>query len=349
MIEYYLDGRLKNSLDKKVIPSLHSQDRDFLICVDGREGSGKSTFAMQLGKYIDPSLNLSRIVFSPEDFREAVLSAKKGQCIIYDEAFTGFSSRASLSPINKVLVSLAMQMRQKNLCVIIVLPTIYLLDRYMAIFRTRALIHVYESHGRRGYFRLFNYKLKKLLMLFGAKTMSYSQKFARSNFGGRFYGKFALGDDKLEKKYRKKKEQALADSEKTSMTSAQVRYKEQRDLIIFLLRKFTKLTYKELANLVLDYDINISFQQIQKICAKFGDIAKIDEEKTENTIETDENKPKKDKEDDKQGINDEEDIDNGDFEDNFVENEGLDEDNDDLDSEIEEESPILDKKESDIE
>jgi hypothetical protein len=302
-IEYYMDDRLLRSLEKKVIPSLHEKDKDFVICVDGREGSGKSTFALQLGKKIDPTLNLSRVVFSPDDFREAILNAKKGQCIIYDEAFTGFSSRASLSPVNKVLVSLAMQMRQKNLCIIVVLPTIFLLDRYMAIFRTRALIHVYECHGRRGYFCLYNYKQKKLLILLGSKTMSYNSKFVRSNFLGRFYGKFALGDEKLEKKYRKLKEDALANSEKTSMSSAQVRYKEQRDLILWLLRKNTKMTYEELSNLILDYNIDISYQQIQKICAKFGDTDKVKEEKIqkrkeklkekdkieENTLETDEN------------------------------------------------------------
>lgn len=297
-IEYYIDDRLKNSLDKKVIPSLQDKDKDFVICIDGREGSGKSTMALQLGKYIDHTLNLSRIVFSPEDFREAILNAKKGQCIIYDEAFTGFSSRASLSPVNKVLVSLAMQMRQKNLCIIVVLPTIFLLDRYMAIFRTRALIHVFESHGRRGYFCLYNYKQKKLLILLGAKTMSYNSKYVRTNFLGRFYGKFALGDDKLERKYRKMKEEALANSEKTSMSSAQVRYKEQRDLVLYLLRKNTQLTYQELANLVADYDIMLSFQQIAKICAKFGDIANTrdkealkDVKKTKNKEENVENVP----------------------------------------------------------
>jgi hypothetical protein len=279
VIEYYMEDRLKNSIDNKIIPSLHKKDKDCVICIDGREGAGKTTLSLQLGKYIDPSLDLSRVVFSPEDFREAVLKAKKGQCIIYDEAFTGFSSRASLSPINRVLVSLAMQMRQKNLCILIVLPTIFLLDKYMALFRTRALIHVFESHGRRGYFKLYNYRLKKLLILLGAKTMTYNSKLVRSKFRGRFYGKFALGDDKLEKKYRKFKEEALANSEKTSMTSAQVRYKEQRDLIIYLLRKFTELTYQELSNLIADYDIMISFQQIQKICAKFGDIVKVKDEK----------------------------------------------------------------------
>ncbi len=160
-IEYSMSIRLKKNVDDKIIPALRQQDKDYVICVDGREGAGKSWFAFQLGKAVDPTLGISRVVFSPDDFRAAILRAKKGQCIIYDEAFTGYSSRSSLSPVNRVLVSLAMQMRQKNLFIIIVLPTIFLLDKYMAMFRTKGLFHVYESDGRRGYFRFYNSRVKK--------------------------------------------------------------------------------------------------------------------------------------------------------------------------------------------
>lgn len=271
--------------------------------------SGKSTLAIQMGKYIDPTLNLNRIVFSPEDFREAILKAKKGQCIIYDEAFTGFSSRASLSPVNRVLVSLAMQMRQKNLAIIIVLPTIFLLDRYMAIFRTRSLIHVYESKGRRGYFAVYNYKSKKRLILLGAKTMSYYGKIARPNFKGRFYGKFGLGEGGIEQEYRKKKDKALRDSEKTSMTSAQVKFKEQRDLLMWLFRNYTGIKLREIAVLLDDYGFSISFEQISKICSKFGEISpeKIKEhlesgKKEVKTPEKELKTPKKDDLQDKKGI-----------------------------------------------
>jgi len=268
---YYLDDRLKKVLDEKVKKGLEKKDKDYIICVDGKEGSGKSTLAMQVGKYVDPSLDLTRIVFSPDDFREAILRAKKGQCIIYDEAFTGFSSRSSLSPVNRVLVSLAMQMRQKNLFVLIVLPTIFLLDKYMALFRTRALIHVYENKGIRGYFRVYNAKKKKLLILGGNKTMTYKVKGLYTNFKGRFYGKFALGDDSVDKKYRDKKEISLANSEKTSMSSAQVRFREQRDLMIWLFRKTSKLSYRELSELFSTYDLTLSYVQIRSICVKFGD------------------------------------------------------------------------------
>ena len=161
-------------------------------------------------------------------------------------------------------------MRQKNLFIIIVLPTIFMLDKYMAMHRTKALIHVFESKGRRGYFRLFNNKKKKLLLLFGSKTMSHSVKQAWTNFKGRFYGKFAIGDAEIEKEYDRKKEISLADSEKASMSSAQVRFKEQRKLIMWLFKKYTKITYKNMSTLFSEYEFDMSLEQISKICAKYG-------------------------------------------------------------------------------
>jgi len=270
-VTYSMNNRLRDNLTHKIIPSLNIHDKDCVIAIDGREGAGKSTLALQIGKYVDPSLDLTRVVFDPESFRQAVFAAKKGQCVIYDEAFTGFSSRASLSPVNRVLVSLMMQMRQKNLFVIIVLPTFYLLDRYVALFRTRALIHVFESKGQRGYFKLYNAKLKQMLYLNGKKTMSYSPKFVRTNFKGRFYGKFALGDKTVEEKYRAKKEKALSESEKTVMSSAQAKYKEQRDIVLWRLRKETKMTYQELQSYLEDFNFVMNYSQVRNICVKFGD------------------------------------------------------------------------------
>jgi ABC-type antimicrobial peptide transport system ATPase subunit len=78
------------------------------------KNSGKSTLGLQLCKYVDPTFNLSRVVFTPEEFREVVYKAKSNQAIMFDEAFTGFSSRASLSGVNKTLISLMMQIRQMN-------------------------------------------------------------------------------------------------------------------------------------------------------------------------------------------------------------------------------------------
>lgn len=270
-ISYYMDDRLKHNLDEKVIKTLQKKDKDFFLAIDGREGSGKSTLALQIGKFVDPTLNLSRVVFNAEDFRRVIYDAKKGQCVIFDEAFTGLSSRASLSGINKTLIGLMMQMRQKNLFVIIVLPTFFLLDKYVAIFRANVLIHVYETGGNRGYFRLYNYRLKKYLYLIGKPLYSYAPSKIRTRFKGRFYGVFALGGEKEEVKYRKKKVKALEDTEKNPMSAGQVKYREQRDIILYLLRKETKMTYHMLSNTLGDYDLEMSYAQISNICARFGD------------------------------------------------------------------------------
>lgn len=289
LIEFYMDERLKKNLDQKVVKQLQKKDKDCVIVIDGKEGSGKSTLAMQIGRYVDPTLNLKRVVFSPEEFRAAVLKANKGECIIYDEAFTGFSSRASLSPVNRVLISLAMQMRQKNLFIIIVLPTIFLLDKYMAIFRTKALLHVYENKGRRGFFKLYNANKKRVLILKGKKDLSYFHKKLYVRFRGQFYGVFALGGPEVEQLYRDKKEKALQASEKSSINPTQVKHMEQRNILLYLVRKTMDMPLRKFSEYLSEYGMEISHNQLSEILAKFGYYEK--EEPKEKIIEKTDQKP----------------------------------------------------------
>jgi hypothetical protein len=282
-ITFFVEPWVKDKFDKKVIPDLEKKDKDCVIAIDGKEGSGKSTLGLQWCKYIDPSFNLKRVVFTPEEFREAIYKEKKSEAIMFDEAFTGFSSRAALSGVNKTLISLMMQIRQKNLFIVIVLPTVFLLDKYISLFRTRILVHVYENKGRRGFFRVYSSKKKRdLIMDKKARTYSYG---VRTNKKGRFYGVFALGDSEEEKKYRDKKVQALKDSEKNPITSSAVKYREQRDIMIYILRKELKLPYRKMESILNDYDFEVSYRQIASICAKFGDKESKEEESKEESKE----------------------------------------------------------------
>ncbi len=206
-IDYYIEPRLKKELlDEVIKQSLEKDDRDYVLVVDGAEGSGKSTLALQIGKYVDPSLDLSRVCFDGDSFQKAIINSKKGQCVIFDEAFVGLSSRSAVSRMNNTIVSMMMQMRQKNLFIIIVLPSFFLLDKYVAMWRCKYLIHVYERKLRRGYFIGFSEKKKKTLYLLGKKGFTY--KFVYSKAKGRFYGKFALGIEQ-EEEYRVKKAKAF--------------------------------------------------------------------------------------------------------------------------------------------
>lgn len=281
-ITFYIEPWIKDRFDRIVIPDLKKRDKDCVIAIDGREGSGKSTLGLQWCMYIDPTFNLDRVVFTPEEFREAIYKAKKGQAVMFDEAFTGFSSRSSLSGVNKVLTSLMMQIRQKNLFVVIVLPTFFLLDKYISIFRTRVLVHVYETKkSGRGYFRVFSAKKKRLLILHKeSRTYSYGIK---TKLRGKFTGVFALGDEEEEKKYRKKKMKALEEAKQNPMEASTIKYRNQRNFLMWILmkelKKREKMSYRKLETLLGDYGFEISFRQIATICSQFGGLEDIDYER----------------------------------------------------------------------
>jgi len=223
--DLYLDGYLKSNLDtaKAVI----SKDWDMIFVVDGMEGAAKSTIAQHIGKYLDNSLCLERIVFTPKEFRDAVLKAEKYQCVIYDECFAGLSSRQSMSMVNKALVSLLAQIRQKNLFIIMVLPCFFELDKYAAIWRSRALLHVYTGDNfERGYFSFFNSQRKKDLYMKGKKFYEYQ---VPPNFRGRFTKGYVVDDAA----YRQKKLDAMSfDEEESGGFNA---YLEQRNSLIKVL------------------------------------------------------------------------------------------------------------------
>jgi len=267
-ITYYMDDRLKKNIDDSIIPSLKVKDKDRVIVIDGNEGGGKSTLAIQIGKYVDPTLTLDRICFSPDEFRTAIFRAGKKQCVIYDEAFTGLSSRSALSRINRMLVSLMMQMRQKNLFVIVVLPTIYMLDKYVAIFRTRFLIHIYENKGIRGYFLVFNKRNKKLLFKDGKKDFTYP---IRTNFRGRFYGVFALGKQE-EDEYREKKANALESIETADGLEEESRFRVERKTALvnlsLLMKKVYNLKFTEICERLKTVGFNIDNTNLSKMMAE---------------------------------------------------------------------------------
>lgn len=61
------------------------RDYDWFHLVVGREGVGKSSFAVLFSKLLDPSFGVDRVVFSYEDFKRAVVTSDPGQVILVDE------------------------------------------------------------------------------------------------------------------------------------------------------------------------------------------------------------------------------------------------------------------------
>jgi len=249
--------------NKIQIAKEHISKKDYDLCflVDGAEGTGKSVMAMQLARAFDDTFHIGNVCLTPEEFLESIKNASKGQAIVYDEAYRGLSSRQAMSQINKLIVSVMMEMRQKNLIVIIVLPTIFMLDRYVAIFRSKGLFHVYTNKGKRGYWLFYNEYEKKLLYLLGKKLMSYGKP--RVRFRGNFNGTYVVDEDA----YKKKKGESLKKSEER---------KEKRtdrndlgfEMGICHAHYKKRMSFRKIVEQYEGFGVHLSYSTVRNICKK---------------------------------------------------------------------------------
>jgi len=215
--EYYMDGILFQNLT--LSKEKNKDDWDFVWVVDGVERGGKSVFAQQVAKVVDSTFNIDRIVFTPKQFEDAVKKAEINTAIVYDEGFGGLSARASMSMINMSLVKMLTEIGFKNLFIIICLPSFFDLDRYVALWRSRALFHIYTGDNMsRGFFKAYNYEAKKFLYLVGKKLYDY--KVANPNFYGRFTKRWVVDKDL----YNKKKREAVLSVEKSKAFGDRLSY-----------------------------------------------------------------------------------------------------------------------------
>ena len=240
--DFYMDGYLQNMLD--VMKKKIKEDFDFVIVVDGFEGSGKSVLAQQIGYYLDHTLTLDKVVFRADPFKKAVLKAERYKVVIFDEAFGGLSSRQFFSQTNKALNDMLSEIRQKNLFIIIVLPTIFDLDRYVSLWRSVCLVHVYLTDNlERGRFLFFNQSRKKTLLVEGKKGYNYSV--VKSNFHGRFTNHYVVN----EASYRKKKLEALRATDNTINSPIFEKHIKQRNLLINHLNNECDYSHKKIGEI----------------------------------------------------------------------------------------------------
>lgn len=208
---FYLNEKLMESF--QIVKKTIRNDWDFLYVIDGEVGSGKSVFGQQLAYFVsDGDFDLNEIVFQPKEFRKQVMKSKKYNAIVMDEAFRGMSSRAAMTQTNRMLMALLQEIRQRNLFIFIVIPSIWDLDKYVSLHRCKGLFHVYTDEKRgRGYWKFYKntehgmagFKFKSF---FSEPKNKYRYPKWYS-LHGRFTEFYPLGKDE----YKKKKAEALGD------------------------------------------------------------------------------------------------------------------------------------------
>ena len=261
----YQDGYLHELL-KGFIDAIENHKTSVVIAIDGRSGLGKTTMGNQIAITLDKDFCLHKIFYNPQEFLTGLSNAKKGDCLMFDEAML-ISSRSALSSINRMIVQAMSMIRSKNIYVIFCINSIFDLDKNLAISRADLLLHIYsESLIKRGNFCAF-FKGKdgrdriKELYLYGKKFYDYNKP--KANFIGTFTKEFVVDEQEYEKQ-----KQIGVDAFLTGKigTQTQVAYKTRNQMIARLHNEGWDV--KKL----MEYS-GLSRTEIYKIVAKEGNDA----------------------------------------------------------------------------
>ena len=254
-LKYYMDGGKKTNFD--IVKKFVEKDWDMCWIYSGYEGAGKSTTCIQDAKYLDPTLDIDRICFSPEDFEEKIKRKdflKRGNALVLDEGFI-LNARASMTEINRKFLSVLAECRQKNLFLFIVVPNFFDLDKNICLWRSRGLFYVYHKSMQRGYFKYFNYERKKRLYVLGKKFYNYNC--VGYNLHGRFTKKFPIDEDEYKRKKLAAFEERMKEPEKTN------RWTVQRDYL-FKIMVESGISRTDIANKMNKEGIPLTHQAISK-------------------------------------------------------------------------------------
>ena len=100
--EYYMDKTLVDNLN--ILKKAVRNKWDGFIMFDGVEGSAKTTLAAATAKYLDPNYNIDNVIFTQDQFFEAVDHAKKESVIHWDEFIFGGLSTEAMNQTQNALI-----------------------------------------------------------------------------------------------------------------------------------------------------------------------------------------------------------------------------------------------------
>lgn len=179
----YFDGKLLKVLEgnKKVVKTADTIER---VAIYGDSGTGKSTIASQIAKFYDHTFTEERMCQSETQFREQLEKMGKYQAIVLDEAFESLNSKESIKKAQILLTNLLQIIRQKNIFLIIVLPSLWDLNKTIAMSGTNWCLRTYTNNGKRGFFEAWNKDRKRELYIRGKAL--HNHRCVKPNFRGRF-------------------------------------------------------------------------------------------------------------------------------------------------------------------
>lgn len=172
-----LDSDIKKQIERI------ENNKASMIIIDGGVGEGKTTLAVHIGDYIQgsPIIFKEQLGMGGIDFQEkfTICHEKKYKVAIYDEA-GDFNTRGALTNFNKRLNRLFEIYRGFKIIVILVLPSVKVLDTSLFDKKIpRFLIHCHsrkKDYGRFSVYSLYRiYYIRDKLKKFISPPFAYKQ------------------------------------------------------------------------------------------------------------------------------------------------------------------------------
>lgn len=242
----YIDGKLKKKLDFAL--SQQEKNNDVVAIISGDEGSGKSSLAGNVMRYI------SKDKFNPQtdmvgsDYDEGldkIINIQDKGWLMFDEGNMFFLSTEVMKKESRDLHKIFSIFRQKCLFVLIVLPSFFRLGSYFALDRSRFLIRTYLKKGKRGFFAYHGTKNKAKLWYSGKKD--YNVHAVTPNFRGIFNPCIALENPE----YKKFKLKTLTKSLEIAKKKKQpTKWEIEKDFQLNIIKNNPDTPSKELAKML---------------------------------------------------------------------------------------------------
>jgi len=124
--------------------------RNFIGIIHGPTGSGKSYLGMKIAEKLDPTFNIERVIFDPEDFFDLIGKLPKRAWLVFDESGAILDARRFMTVVNCVVSYVLETFRYKQISVIFTVPNLKMIDA-----NVRRLMHSMMFQRDRGKARIY--------------------------------------------------------------------------------------------------------------------------------------------------------------------------------------------------
>ncbi|RDZ39414.1 hypothetical protein C5B91_20190 [Haloferax sp. Atlit-10N] len=119
-------------LRRKIWPRMNVYNENWMCCLVGETGDGKSYAGLRLGEALDPNFGPHRVTYSVEEFLELAASdLPPGSIIMLEEAGVAAGNRNWYTVANQVLDALTQTWRHRNHGAIMTVPDFDLIDSHV--------------------------------------------------------------------------------------------------------------------------------------------------------------------------------------------------------------------------